>query len=89
MGLESFKRYQDLCKRNFFPPRIGFGPKPTGDKVAGGDINRLNARVRLAKDFQAMTLDSYSDEATLGYTGYLQVFLTHSALERFMGQRYT
>ena len=52
--------------------------------MVGGDINRLNARVRLAKDFQAMTLEGYSEEATLGYTGYLQVFLTHSALERFM-----
>lgn len=84
MGLESFKRYQDLCKQNYFPQRIGFGPKPDGEKVVGGDINRLNARVRLAKDFQVMTLDGYSEEATLGYTGYLQVFLTHSALERFM-----
>ena len=84
MGLESFKRYQDLCKRNYFPKRIGFGPTPTGDKVVGGDINRLNARVRLAKDFKTMTLDGYSEEATLGYSGYLQVFLTHSALERFM-----
>lgn len=84
MGLESFKRYQDLCKRNHFPQRIGFGPEATGDKVVGGDINRLNARVRLAKDFQTMTLDGYSEEATLGYSGYLQVFLTHSALEQFM-----
>lgn len=84
MGLESFKRYQDLCKRNYFPQRIGFGPKPGGEKVVGGDINRLNARVRLAQDFQAMTLHGYGEEATLGYNGYLQVFLTHSALERFM-----
>lgn len=89
MGLGSFKRYQDLCKRNYFPSRIGFGPKVTDAKekdgrVRGGDINRLNSRVRLAKDFQAMALDGYSEEATLGYNGYLQVFLTHSALERFM-----
>lgn len=84
MGLESFKRYQDLCKRNYFPQRIGFGPKPTGEKVVGGDINRLNARVRLAQDFQAMVLDGYGEDTTLGYNGYLQVFLTHSALERFM-----
>ncbi|MDP9474605.1 MAG: hypothetical protein M3R38_02720 [Actinomycetota bacterium] len=89
MGLEGFKRYQDLCKINFFPSRIGFGPKVTDaeekdSRVKGGDINRLNARVRLAKDFQSMTLDGYSDEAALGYNGYLQLFLTHSALERFM-----
>jgi len=30
-----------------------------------------------------MTLDGYSEDATLGYTDYLKVFLTHSALERF------
>lgn len=84
MGLESFKRYQGLCKRGYFPQRIGFGPKPTRDRVKGGDINRLNARVRLAKDFQAITLDGYSEETALGYNGFLQVFLTHSALERFM-----
>lgn len=84
MGLESFKRYQDLCKRNYFPPRIGFGPKATGEKVVGGDINRLNARVRLAKDCGGMKLESYDEKTAIGYDGFLQVFLTHSALERFM-----
>lgn len=84
MGLESFGRYQKLCDRSYFPQRIGFGPKPDGEKVVGGDIIRLNARARLAQDFQAMTLRGYSDDTTLGYNGYLQVFLTHSALERFM-----
>lgn len=84
MGLESFKRYQDLCKRNYFPPRIGYGPKVTGDKVVGGDINRLNARVRLARDCGGMKLESYDEKTTIGYDGFLQVFLTHSALERFM-----
>ncbi len=79
MGLESFKRYQDLNKRDYFPKRIGFGPE-----VKGGDIIRLNSRVRLAKDFQGIILDDYTEETTLGYNGFLQVFLTHSALERFM-----
>lgn len=79
MGLESFKRYQDLNKINFFPKRIGF---PSG--VKGGDINRLNARIRLAKDCGGMKLESYDEETAIGYDGFLQVFLTHSALERFM-----
>lgn len=84
MGLESFKRYQDLCKRNYFPPRIGFGPKVDGGKVKGGDINRLNARIRLAKDCSGMKLGGYDEKTAIGYDGFLRVFLTHSALERFM-----
>ncbi len=79
MGLESFKRYQDLNKIGYFPTRIGFP-----SKVKGGDINRLNARIRLAKDCGGMKLESYDEETVVGYDGFLQVFLTHSALERFM-----
>jgi hypothetical protein len=80
MGLTSYARYQAFRKsKNYAPHRAGFAPG-----IDTGHINRLNARVRLAQDFQTMTLDGYNDKTTLGYSGYLQVFLTHSALERFM-----
>ena len=79
MGLENFKRYQELNKRNYFPPRIGFGPR-----VTGGDINRLNARIRLAKSFRGINLEGYPDKTVAGYDAFFQVVLTHSALERFV-----
>lgn len=79
MGLESFKRYQDLNKRGYFPPRIDFG-----SEVTGGDINRLNARIRLAMSFRGSNLEGYSDETVAGYDAFFQVVLTHSALERFV-----
>ena len=54
MGLESLQEIsRSVQARTTLPKRIGFGPKPDGEKVVGGDLNRLNARVRLAKDFQA------------------------------------
>lgn len=84
MGLKSFKRYQDLCSQDYYPPRIGFGPKPDGAKVTGGDINRLNARINLAKSFRGINLDGISDKTVAGYDAFFQVFLTHSALEGFM-----
>ncbi|MEJ7819642.1 MAG: hypothetical protein WKF44_04990 [Rubrobacteraceae bacterium] len=78
MGLESYKRYQDLNDLNYFPPRIGFGPK-----VTGGDINRLNARINLAKSFRGINLDGISEKTVAGYNAFFQVILTHSAIERF------
>ncbi len=84
MGLESFKRYQDLCNQDYYPPRIGFGPKPDGGKVTGGDVNRLNARINLAKSFQGIQLVGISEKTVAGYDAFFQVFLTHSALEGFM-----
>lgn len=78
MGLESFKRYQDLNDLNYFPPRISFAPK-----VDGGDINRLNARVNLAKSFRGINLDGISEKTVAGYDAFFQIVLTHSALERF------
>ncbi len=65
MGLESFKRYQNLNKRDYFPPRIGFAPKATG-----GDINRLNARVRLAKSFRGIKLEGYPNRTAAGYDAF-------------------
>lgn len=79
MGLESFGRFQQLRRREYVPSRIGFN-----SKVDTGYINRLNARINVAKSFRRIDLDGINDETVAGYDGFFQVFLTHSALERFM-----
>ena len=58
---------------------MGFGPK-----VYRGEINRLNARVNLAKSFRGIKLEGVKEKTVAGYDAFFQVFLTHSALERFM-----
>lgn len=78
MGLESYKRYQDLNDIDYFPKRIGFAPG-----VEGGDINRLNARINLAKSFQGLKLDGIGENTVMGYNALFQIVLTHSVLERF------
>ena len=49
-----------------------------------GEINRLNARVNLAKSFRGIKLEGFTEKTVAGYDAFFQVFLTHSALERFM-----
>lgn len=76
MGLKSFKTFQALLRQGHFPPRIGF-------KCSAGEINIFANRMRLARAFQGLQLDGYTEQSVLGYNGLFQVFLTHSALERF------
>jgi hypothetical protein len=79
MGFSSFKDFQDLLSRGYVPKRIGF-PK----KVEAGDINRLNTRIRIAREFDSIIIRGLGPETTLGYEAFFRVFLTHSALERFL-----
>lgn len=78
MGLESFGKFQQLRKRDYVPSRIGFDPK-----VTSGAINRLNARINVAKSFRGIELEGIKQETVDGYSAFFQVFLTHSALEQF------
>ena len=57
--------------------------KPRDLKMEGrtADVNRLNARVKMAKSFKGIQLDGYKEETTAGYTGLFQVFLTYTAFE--------
>ncbi|MDP9477074.1 MAG: hypothetical protein M3R38_15550, partial [Actinomycetota bacterium] len=81
MGLESFGRFQQLRNRGrgYPPSRIGFSPK-----VNTGYINRLDARINVAKSFQGINLPGISEPTVTAYNAFFQVFLTHSALERFI-----
>jgi hypothetical protein len=78
MGFKSFKTFQELLKRGYVPKRIGF-PKD----ISAGDINRLNTRVRIARDFDSIVIKDLGKDSTLGYEAFFRVFLAHAALERF------
>lgn len=79
MDLTAFKLFCDLLKVvENDPQKLGFQCKLV-------DIRELNTRWRLAKSFQGLKLDGYKDSnTTRGYEAFLKVFLTHSALERFL-----
>jgi hypothetical protein len=77
MSLKGLEEYYKLYLLGHTPQQMGFAGKE-------GDISRLNARVRLARSFRGLRLDGYTDATALGYDAFFQVFLTHSALERYM-----
>ncbi len=79
MELQGFAKFHQLLKLDPNPSSIGFG-----SKVRAGDIIRFASRVRLAKNFTGINLEGYSQETNSGYNAFFLVFLTHSALERFV-----
>jgi hypothetical protein len=79
MVLQGFAKYQQLLNLEHSPSEIGFGLN-----VRAGDINRFASRFRLARGFRGINLEGYSQETIVGYNAFFQVFLTHSALERFL-----
>jgi len=48
------------------------------------DINRVNARYRLAKEIKYIEYDSYSKPVADAYTAIFKAFLTYSVFERYM-----
>lgn len=44
----------------------------------------MRFRVRVAKNFKGLNLEGYLQETNYGYNAFFLVFLTHSALERFI-----
>ena len=79
MELQGFAKFHQLLKLEQNPSDMGFS-----SKVRAGDIIRFASRVRLAKSFKGINIDGYSQDANYGYNAFFSVFLTHSALERFM-----
>lgn len=77
MGLTAFATFQSLMKKGHYSLKMGFHSKP-------GEINILNSRMRVARSFRGINLDGFSTDTKLGYDAFLQVFLTHAALERYM-----
>jgi hypothetical protein len=59
-------------------------PKRIGLNGDGGDFTRLSYRINLAKSFRGLDVEGITKETILGYERFFQVFLTHSALERYL-----
>lgn len=84
MGLASYGKFQELRKRSGYAPhRTGFVESVDGVQITTY-INRLNARVNVAKSFRGIELDGVGPKTVKGYDAFFQVILTHSVLERFM-----
>ncbi|MBA3921067.1 MAG: hypothetical protein H0X31_04885 [Nostocaceae cyanobacterium] len=79
MELQGFAKFHQLLKLDPNLSSIGFG-----SEVRAGDINRFASRVRVAKNFKGINLEGFSQETNYGYDAFFLVFLTHSALERFI-----
>lgn len=79
MELQGLAEFHQLLKLDINPSSIEFA-----SKVRAGDIIRFASRVRLAKNFKGLNLEGYSQETNYGYNAFFLVFLTHSALERFI-----
>lgn len=77
MGLERFARFQELRQQGHAPRQMGFS-------AATGQINIFSNRMRLARAFKGLMLEGYSNSTVAGYNAFVQVVLTHSALECFM-----
>jgi hypothetical protein len=77
MPSQGFGIYVQLLKS-------GHSSKQMGLKGTESDVARWNARFRLARSFRGLDVESYSDLTTKGYSAFFQVFLTHSALERYV-----
>ena len=75
MSLTSFNTFQQLSRHS--------APKAMGFACGPGTINRLNARMSLARGFRGIQLEGYTAATTRGYNALFRVFLTHSALECF------
>ena len=84
MGLVSYGRFQELRKRKGYAPhRTGYVVKVDNVHI-GTYINRLNARMNVARSFRGIELEGFASKTVNGYDAFLQVVLTHSVLERFV-----
>src|SRR5437763_73440 len=55
-----------------------------GLKGTAGEIVRWSSRFKLARNFRGLQVDECSERTLRGYSGFFRVFLTHSALERYL-----
>lgn len=49
-----------------------------------GELNRFQSRYRLAKSFQGVTLDTYTNTTVAGYSALFRVFLSWTAFEKLL-----
>jgi hypothetical protein len=62
----------------------GYTPEQMGLKGSAGDVTRWSTRYKLARNFRGLDVDDFTKQTLEGYNAFLQVFLTHSALERYL-----
>jgi hypothetical protein len=77
MGIQGYGIFIRLLKEGHTPERMGL-------RGTVGDVTRWTARVRLARNFRGLEVEDYSEQTLRGYSAFFQVFLTHSALERYL-----
>ena len=53
-------------------------------KKIDGTLTRANARYRLAKSFNGISLEDYSENSIEGYSALMRVFLVYSAYESYL-----
>ncbi|MDP9438835.1 MAG: hypothetical protein M3P49_08835 [Actinomycetota bacterium] len=79
MGLNSWADYQRLNRMKYYPRPIVFAKE-----VKPQDLHLLHSRVRLAKSFNGIDAEGYGSDTMRSYNALCKVFLTQSALERFI-----
>ena len=77
MPIQGFGIYIRLLKSGHSLDQMGLNGSES-------DVPRWNARIKLARNFRGLKIVSCSDRTLKGYNALFQVFLTHSALERYM-----
>jgi hypothetical protein len=77
MGMQGYGFFIRLLREGHKPEQMGLNGTP-------GEIARWSSRVKLARNFRGLQVDEYSEQTLLGYSAFFQVFLTHSALERYL-----
>jgi hypothetical protein len=77
MGIQGYGIFVRLLKEGHDPERMGL-------IGTAGDVSRWSSRVKLARNFRGLQVENYSERTLAGYNAFLQVFLTHSALERYL-----
>lgn len=73
----NWKECDQLLSKFTKPNQFGFSGEAQ-------DINHFKSRYRVAKSFQAISLDTFSQSTIDGYSAIFKVFLTWSAFEIFL-----
>jgi hypothetical protein len=77
MGIQGYGLFVRLLREGHTPEQMGL-------KKSSGDVVRWNSRVKLARNFRGVHVEDFAERTLLGYSAFFQVFLTHSALERYL-----
>jgi hypothetical protein len=77
MGIQGYGIFIRLLKDGHTLEQMGL-------RGTVGDVTRWSSRVKLARNFRGLQVEDYSEQTLRGYSGFFQVFLTHSALERYL-----